>query len=104
MTRLLGAALLAVLVTACRPAAPRLSLLFLGRSPAALLGGLSWAPDADSSRIVGGPGEAAQEGCGGAAEEEEGEPGRRGPARGDEHREQRGAQQPGHLRWRLPPS
>ncbi len=57
MTRPLGAALLAVLVTACRPAAPRLSLLFLGRSPAALLGGLSWAPDADSSRIVAFDGE-----------------------------------------------
>jgi len=52
MVRPLGAALLAVLVTACRPAAPRLSLLFLGRSPAANLGGLTWAPDPDSSRIV----------------------------------------------------
>ncbi len=52
MTRPLGAALLAVLVTACRPAAPSLSLLFLGRSPAALLGALSWASDPDSSRIV----------------------------------------------------
>src|SRR5947207_4440980 len=52
MTRPLGAALLAVLVTACRPAAPSLSLLFRGRSPAALLGALSWASDPDSSRIV----------------------------------------------------
>src|SRR2546422_3164277 len=52
MARALGAALLAAALAACRPAAPSLTLLFLGRSPAATLGGRSWAPDPDSSRIV----------------------------------------------------
>jgi thiol-disulfide isomerase/thioredoxin len=49
----LGAALLVAAVASCNQAAPSLTLLFLGRSPAATLGGLSWAPDPDSSRIVG---------------------------------------------------
>lgn len=48
----LGAALVGVVLAGCRPAAPGLTLLFLGRSPAATLRGLSWAPDPDSSRIV----------------------------------------------------
>jgi len=52
MARGSGAALLAALLTACGPAAPSLTLLFLGRSPAATVGGHSWAPDPDSSRIV----------------------------------------------------
>src|SRR5437016_12948300 len=52
MARALGAALLAAALAACRPAAPSLTLLFLGRSPAATLGGRSWAPDPDSSRVV----------------------------------------------------
>ncbi|PYP67465.1 MAG: hypothetical protein DMD36_15240 [Gemmatimonadetes bacterium] len=47
-----GAALLAAL-SACRSPAPGgFTLLFLGRSPAAALGGSSWAPDPDNSRIV----------------------------------------------------
>jgi thiol-disulfide isomerase/thioredoxin len=51
MRLLLGAALTLV---ACRSTAPSgLTLLFHGRSPAATLGGLSWAPDPDHSRIVG---------------------------------------------------
>ncbi len=52
MARGSGAALLAAMLTACGPAAPSLTLLFLGRSPAATLGGRSWAPDPDSSRVV----------------------------------------------------
>jgi thiol-disulfide isomerase/thioredoxin len=51
-----GAAALLLALLACRPPppAPRFTLLFLGRSPAASLGGagLSWAPDADQSRLV----------------------------------------------------
>ncbi len=48
-----GAALIVAALSACRPAAPSgLTLLFLGRSPAATLDDLSWAPDPDSSRIV----------------------------------------------------
>ena len=46
-----GAALLLALI-ACRPPAPRFTLLFLGRSPAASLGGLSWAPDPEHGRLV----------------------------------------------------
>src|SRR5213083_2096041 len=46
-----GAALLLALF-ACRPPAPRFTLLFLGRSPAASLGGLSWAPDPEHGRLV----------------------------------------------------
>src|SRR3989442_5972653 len=52
MARGSGAALLAAMLTACGPAAPSLTLVFLGRSPAATLGGRSWAPDPDSSRVV----------------------------------------------------
>ncbi len=38
---------------ACRPATPSgLTLLFFNRSPAAVLGGRSWAPDPDHSRII----------------------------------------------------
>src|SRR2546422_2401191 len=57
MRRLLGAergaaaALLAL--TACHPAPSGFTLLFLGRSPAARVGTLSWAPDPDGSRLVG---------------------------------------------------
>jgi thiol-disulfide isomerase/thioredoxin len=46
------AALALVALTACRPAPSGFTLLFLGRSPAARLGSLSWAPDADHSRLV----------------------------------------------------
>jgi len=54
MRRALGAALIGAALAACRPAAPSgLTLLFLGRSPAATLDGLSWAPDPDQSRIAG---------------------------------------------------
>src|SRR3989454_4021220 len=54
MRRALGAALIGAALVACRPAAPSvLTLLFLGRSPAATLDGLSWAPDPDRSRIAG---------------------------------------------------
>jgi len=53
-----GAALLLALI-ACRPPprAPHFTLLFLGRSPAALLGGLSWAPDPEHGRLVAFDGE-----------------------------------------------
>jgi len=52
--RTLGAAPLLLAALACRPAAPSgLTLLFLGRSPAASQGGLSWAPDPERSRVVG---------------------------------------------------
>ncbi len=50
-----GAGLYAAALLACAsPAAPSssLTLLFLRRSPAATLGGLSWAPDPDHSRLV----------------------------------------------------
>jgi len=53
MRRALGAALIGAALVACRPTAPSgLTLLFLGRSPAATLDGLSWAPDPDASRIA----------------------------------------------------
>lgn len=53
MRRALGAALIGAALLACRSAAPSgLTLLFLGRSPAARLGAFSWAPDPDNSRIV----------------------------------------------------
>src|SRR6266581_3635051 len=104
MARGSGAALLAAMLTACGPAAPSLTLLFLGRSPAATLDGRSWAPDPDSSRIgVGRPGAAVQGGRRRAAEEEEGEAGRRRPAGREHRREQRGARAAGHLRSRLRP-
>jgi thiol-disulfide isomerase/thioredoxin len=49
-----GAALAAALVGCRTPAPPSsgLTLLFLGRSPAAALGDRSWAPDPDKSRLV----------------------------------------------------
>jgi thiol-disulfide isomerase/thioredoxin len=58
MRRTLGAAGRAALalaaLTSCRPGPPPsgFTLLFLGRSPAARVGSLSWAPDADRSRLV----------------------------------------------------
>jgi thiol-disulfide isomerase/thioredoxin len=53
MHRTLGAVLACLTAWACRPAAPSgLTLLFYDRSPAAALGGRSWAPDPDHSRIV----------------------------------------------------
>ena len=52
MRRALGAALAVAVLSACRPATPSRTLLFLDRSPAALIGGLSWAPDPDSSRLL----------------------------------------------------
>src|SRR5258705_9523165 len=39
-------------LTACHPAPSGFTLLFLGRSPAAPVGSLSWAPDPDHSRLV----------------------------------------------------
>src|SRR3989441_7722804 len=51
-----GAALLLALI-ACRPPAPRFTLLFLGRSPAAYQGGLSWAPDPEHGRLLAFDGE-----------------------------------------------
>jgi len=53
MRRTLGAVLACTAAFACRPAVPSgLTLLFFNRSPAATLGGRSWAPDPDRSRIV----------------------------------------------------
>jgi len=56
MRRTLGggtaAALALAAVAACRPAARDVTLLFFGRSPAARIGDLSWAPDAEHSRLV----------------------------------------------------
>lgn len=53
MRRALGAVPLVLAAFACRPAAPSgTTLLFLGRSPAAVQGGLAWAPDPDRSRVV----------------------------------------------------
>jgi len=52
MRRTLGAALAVAACTACQPAPSGFTLLFLGRSPAARVGALSWAPDADHSRLV----------------------------------------------------
>src|SRR5262249_49591119 len=48
----LGAALTLAACAACRPAPSGFTLLFLGRSPAAHVGALSWAPDADHSRLI----------------------------------------------------
>lgn len=47
-----GGAALLLAVIACRPPTPRFTLLFLGRSPATSLGGLSWAPDPEHGRLV----------------------------------------------------
>src|SRR5256712_7739433 len=57
MRRLLGAergaAVALLALTACHPAPSGFTLLFLGRSPAARVGSLSWAPDPDHGRLVG---------------------------------------------------
>jgi thiol-disulfide isomerase/thioredoxin len=47
-----GGAVLLLALIACRPPAPRFTLLFLGRSPAASLDGLSWAPDPEHGRLL----------------------------------------------------
>jgi len=52
-----GGAVLLLALIACRPPAPRFTLLFLGRSPAAWLGGLSWAPDPERGRLLAFDGE-----------------------------------------------
>src|SRR2546430_16796622 len=55
-----GCAVLVAALYGCRPTAPPHSgftLLFLGRSPAASLGGLSWAPDPEHGRLVAFDGE-----------------------------------------------
>lgn len=52
-----GGAVLLLALIACRPPAPRFTLLFLGRSPAASLGGLSWAPDPERGRLLAFDGE-----------------------------------------------
>ncbi|HVH08320.1 MAG TPA: hypothetical protein VM736_00855, partial [Gemmatimonadales bacterium] len=55
MRRVLGGAALAATLVGCDPAPPAggYTLLFLGRSPAALLAGRSWAPDPAKSRVLG---------------------------------------------------
>ena len=55
--RLVPGAVLAAALFGCRPTASppppgRFTLLFFGRSPAASLGGLSWAPDPEHGRLV----------------------------------------------------
>ena len=52
MRRALGAVLAAATLGCRAPAPGGLTLLFLGRSPAASLNGLSWAPDPDQSRVI----------------------------------------------------
>ena len=52
MRRALGAALVAALFGCDRPAPSGYTLLFLGRSPAAAVRELSWAPDPAHSRLV----------------------------------------------------
>ena len=52
MRRALGGGALLMALFGCRSPAPGLTLLFLGRSPAASLGGHSWAPDPDNSRLI----------------------------------------------------
>ncbi len=52
-----GGAVLLLALIACRPPAPRFTLLFLGRSPAASQGGLSWAPDPEHGRLLAFDGE-----------------------------------------------
>ena len=48
-----GAALAVAALSACRSPAPGgFRLLFLNRSPAAIQGGLSWAPDPEHSRVL----------------------------------------------------
>src|SRR5882724_5175283 len=64
-----GGAVLLLALIACRPPAPRFTLLFLGRSPAASQGGLSWAPDPEHGRLLAIDGErgASRRGGAGAA-------------------------------------
>ncbi|HYK81611.1 MAG TPA: redoxin domain-containing protein [Gemmatimonadales bacterium] len=53
MRRTLGAALVAAALLACASPAPSgFTLLFVGRSPVASVGGLSWAPDPEHSRLM----------------------------------------------------
>ncbi len=52
MRSTLGAVLLVAAASACRPAPSGLTLLFLGRSPAAPAGVLFWAADPEHSRII----------------------------------------------------
>jgi hypothetical protein len=53
MRRTLGAALVSAALVACGSPAPSgFTLLFVGRSPAARLDGLSWAPDPERSSVV----------------------------------------------------
>ncbi|HEX4573728.1 MAG TPA: hypothetical protein VH158_01255 [Gemmatimonadales bacterium] len=53
MRRALGAALGCAALVACGSAAPSgFTLLFLGRSPAAATGGLSWAPDPERGQLL----------------------------------------------------
>jgi len=53
MRRTLGAALVSAALVACGSPAPSgFTLLFVGRSPAARLGRLSWAPDPERSSVV----------------------------------------------------
>lgn len=53
MRRALGACLCLWAASACRSTAPSgLTLLFYNRSPAAVLGGRSWAPDAGNARVL----------------------------------------------------
>jgi thiol-disulfide isomerase/thioredoxin len=52
MRRALGSGALLMALFGCRSPAPGFTLLFLGRSPAASLGGHSWAPDPDNSRLI----------------------------------------------------
>lgn len=53
MRRALGAALCLWAASACRSTAPGgLTLLFYNRSPAAVLGGRSWAPDPGNARVL----------------------------------------------------
>ena len=42
----------ALLLVSCGPAPSEVTLLFLGRSPTAQVGNLTWAPDPDRSRLV----------------------------------------------------
>ncbi|HEV8266540.1 MAG TPA: TlpA disulfide reductase family protein [Gemmatimonadales bacterium] len=52
MRRTLGVAVALAAVAACRPAPSGFTLLFLGRSPTARVGSITWAPDPEHSRLV----------------------------------------------------
>jgi thiol-disulfide isomerase/thioredoxin len=53
MRRALGAALCWCVAVSCHRTAPSgLTLLFFNRSPAAVVGGRSWAPDPDNGRLI----------------------------------------------------